>query len=161
MLREHFDQKAQRLKVLQIFAIMLPWILLLLFTVGLTYDTNHVGSMYISKMGNESVEINLRVYGNRLYISDQRSGFEYDVRGIVWLSKTTRFLSVGEHGRLKLIHRPQTGFLLKKQPGYNFRRTLSFNGVDEFELCGDYSIRYKSNCWGALAIKITFKDRFR
>lgn len=129
-------------------------------SMALAYETNRAGSLYISMIGDEPVHLDLRIYGNKLYISDQKTRFDYDVRGIVWVAKTSNYLSVSPKGKLKTRHWPETGFLLNNRDGSLHHRSLSYYGMDEFELCEDYLIGLRSNCPGALKVKITFRDRF-
>ncbi|KAM9895099.1 hypothetical protein OXX79_008291 [Metschnikowia pulcherrima] len=135
---------------------LLFWLVLLI--PALAYDTNHVGYLFISQLNDTKSHINLRIYGNKLYISENRSRFDYDVRGFVALSGTSRYLGV-ERGKLKLLHRPFTGFRLEPKEELVHSRAFLYNGEENFELCDDYSIRFHSNCRGSQRVKITFRDR--
>ncbi|KAM9889142.1 hypothetical protein OXX69_012915, partial [Metschnikowia pulcherrima] len=100
----------------------------------------------------------LRFEGTSLIAGGEMATFEYDLGGSFKSADTGDYISVNDSGMLVPSSEAHLGFLLREIPNVSGQRTLLYKGNDEFQLCADSSIGFRSNCEGARAIEITYED---
>ncbi|GEQ67776.1 hypothetical protein JCM33374_g1441 [Metschnikowia sp. JCM 33374] len=132
--------------------------LLPFFALASAYDILRAGMMYVSKLDGIPTRKNLISQGVRLVVATEGSRFDYDKRGSLKLTGSGRYLSVNEAGKLVFIDEPDTEFFLTREGSSRSRKRLSYKGNTIFQMCGDDSIGFKSDCEDARNVLITYED---
>lgn len=134
------------------------WLFLLYYGFSLTLACVSIepGKLYISKIENTSTHRNLKIYGGKLYVSDEVTIFNYVTSGIFAIPEIGFYLGVDEICRFAVQDRPHLGFSLQNMERPT--RVLAYENSEIFQLCEDNLIAYQSNCRGAIPVKITFES---
>ncbi|GEQ70711.1 hypothetical protein JCM33374_g4390 [Metschnikowia sp. JCM 33374] len=132
---------------------------LIFFTWASAYVPTRIGALYISEIAGVPTDRNLRVINGTLFADPGFSKFQYIMGRIIWTSSVgDQYLKVENSGALSWSEAPHTGFFLKEEGDSGFEIRLTLNGDEQFEICGDGSVAYKSGCLGAQSIRINFED---
>ncbi|GEQ68012.1 hypothetical protein JCM33374_g1678 [Metschnikowia sp. JCM 33374] len=94
-----------------------------------------------------------------LVMGNVLANFEYFDTGALRSVDTGQYLSISLNGRLVPSDYPHYGFSLTVVPGFDMVRRLTYYGDESFQLCGDQSVAYDSDCEGAQIIEITYEDQ--
>ncbi|KAM9925403.1 hypothetical protein OXX59_003894 [Metschnikowia pulcherrima] len=127
-----------------------------LTTLAFANITADPGVIYISKLADKPVCLNVRPSGNKLYAGGDKSIFRFNIEGTIQVIKSGMFLKVHENGRFSYDTKPHMGFFLKSNPGTT--RPISYKNIDKFYLCGDDSIAIDSVCKGARPIALEYHE---
>ncbi|GEQ67732.1 hypothetical protein JCM33374_g1397 [Metschnikowia sp. JCM 33374] len=131
-----------------------------LFTMVLANKMVSIGNLFITTIHNQYDRFSLSFENKQLLCSHKRSMFFYDESRYLELYNSGTFLKVNEAGKLVSDDKPHIGFRLTLEPESLFKRTLSYNGGNVFELCADGSVGFRSNCDGARKAVITHEEIF-
>ncbi|KAM9936312.1 hypothetical protein OXX80_004123 [Metschnikowia pulcherrima] len=133
--------------------LVLTWL-----AVAYAHDLVFPGSLYVSRIEGIPEDEDLRFEGTSLIAGGEMATFEYDLGGTFKSADTGDYISVDDSGMLVPSSEAHVGFSLREIPNVSGQRTLLYKGSDEFQLCADSSIGFRSNCEGARAIEITYED---
>ena len=93
---------------------------------------------------------------NELVVGGGSVFLSYYLTGAFFSSERQKFLNVNSEGKLVLGDRPDTGFRLKNEQTMCCKRSVSYHGFSEFQLCGNGLIGYDSTCPGARMAYLDF-----
>ncbi|KAF7999279.1 hypothetical protein HF325_005955 [Metschnikowia pulcherrima] len=127
-----------------------------LTTLAFANITADPGVIYISKLADKPVCLNVRPLGNKLYAGGDKSIFRFNIEGTIQVIKSGMFLKVHENGRFSYDTKPHMCFFLKSNPGTT--RPISYKNIDKFYLCGDDLIAIDSVCKGARPIALEYHE---
>ncbi|GEQ68595.1 hypothetical protein JCM33374_g2263 [Metschnikowia sp. JCM 33374] len=117
------------------------------------------GVLYISMIDGHTAHQNVGLSNGTLLLQNTTSHFEYYYFGGTLESRgNLSYLVVGPQGKLCLGHLPDRHFSLDMWPINSDHRGVYYYNDRDFELCGDNSVRFQSQCDGARRIQLQFED---
>lgn len=118
------------------------------------------GFLYISKIEGHPAHKKLNIEGGEIVLGQKPTIYTCGSKGSLGIPEIQKYLGFSGTGKLVLYDQPYSGFLLTTEPGYRFTRRVSFDGLDDGNLCTDGLIMCGVNvCAEGLRIQITYEDR--
>ncbi|KAF8003320.1 hypothetical protein HF325_002565 [Metschnikowia pulcherrima] len=89
--------------------------------------------------------------------SQKANVFDFDTAGTMKVTGKNEYLGLDNSGKLVVTSKAQGKFERKARSGFALN-ALVFNGMREYQLCGDYTIGLNSTCAGARKATISIED---
>ncbi|KAM9906693.1 hypothetical protein OXX79_001414 [Metschnikowia pulcherrima] len=116
------------------------------------------GVLEVTQIENEPFNGSLQIIEGKLYLGDRLTVFDYHQEGYLEKFSAGEYLSIDESGKLTMRSHPHLGFNVESPTGPWGEGAFTYNGESDFQLCGDNSIGFRSNCTGAFRIAIAYTE---
>ena len=106
---------------------------------------------------DDKVYLGITVENGLVRAARKQTPFDFDTAGTMKVSGKNEYLGSDASGKLVVTSKAQGKFERKARSGFALN-ALVFNGMREYQLCGDYTIGLNSTCAGARKATISIED---
>ncbi|KAJ8142272.1 hypothetical protein OXX80_002205 [Metschnikowia pulcherrima] len=106
---------------------------------------------------DDKVYLGVSVENGMIRAARKPTFLDFDTAGTMKVTGKNEYLGLDNSGKLVVTSKPQGKFERKARSGLA-SNALVFNGMREYQLCGDYTIGLNSTCAGARKATISIEN---